>query len=377
MSWIETEVTPASLAELSGVLARDAGGRRWMPKGGGTLLGRGALPRDPVAAVQLSRCRAVIEHAYDDLTVTVEAGIPMTALQETLSEHGQWLPLSLDPDPESTVGGWIGANRRTPLAGSWGSVRDYLLGIAWMDGRGHTLRAGGRVVKNVAGYDLMKLFTGSLGELGVIAEATFKVLPRPARWGGVTLTTPDANELRVALEEGPKLFPAGLWRFDAGEGDALALVFAGSPLRVSAQLRRAQALMNGVGRMLNHEQTLNLVAALERDSRPESDPVAWGGALPEWLCRPGLGAVFDSHAWCADLLRGHFWSRWMGNETALARVRNALQSGVGHLHLDAPSTHPLANPWGGGGDSSEIFMGLKRALDPEGRFVDGRWPVSR
>jgi len=67
----------------------------------------------------------------------------------------------------------------------------------------------------------------------------------------------------------------------------------------------------------------------------------------------------------------------MSNEAALARVRNALQSGVGHLHLDAPSTRPLANPWGGYEDSSEIFMGLKRALDPEGRFVEGRWPVNR
>jgi len=377
MNWIETEVTPSSLAELSEVLGSDGGARPWMPKGGGTLLGRGALPREPVAAVQLSRCRAVIEHAYDDLTVTVEAGLPMASLQESLSERGQWLPLSLDPDPESTVGGWIGADRRTPLAGSWGSVRDYLLGIAWMDGRGHTVRAGGRVVKNVAGYDLMKLFTGSLGELGIIVEATFKVLPRPARWGGVTLATPDAIELRVALEEGPKLFPAGLWRFDGGEGDTLAWVFAGSPPCVSAQLRRAQALMNGAGRILNDEETLNLVAALERDSRPESDPVAWGGALPEWLCHPGLGAVFDSHSWCADLMRGHFWARWMGNESALERARNALRSGVGHLHLDAPSAHPLPNPWGERGDSVEILTGLKRALDPEGRFVEGRWPVSR
>ena len=377
MSWIETEVTPSSCAELADVLARDAGGRPWMPTGGGTLLGRGALPLDSVMAVDLSRCRAVIEHAYDDLTVTVEAGIPIAALQETLSEHGQWLPLSLDPDPESTIGGWIGADRRTPLAGSWGSLRDYLLGIAWLDGRGRTLRAGGRVVKNVAGYDLMKLFTGSLGQLGVIVEATFKVLPRPARWGGVTLATPDANELRVALEEGPKLFPAGLWRYDAGEEETLALVFAGSAARVSAQVRRTQALFDGVGRILNDEQTLNLVAALERNSRPESDPVAWGGALPEWLCRPGLGALFDGNSWSADLMRGHFWSRWMGNGAALARVRDALQSGVGHLHLDAPSSHPLANPWGACGDGSEIFIGLKRALDPEGRFVDGRWPVNR
>jgi len=375
VTWIVNDVTPSSIEEVAEILSRHGTGTRWMPRGGGTLLGRGSLPKEPVTALDLSRCRAVIDHAFDDLTVTVEPGIPFADLERVLSEHGQWLPLSVDPDPQSTVGGWIGADRRTPLAGSWGSVRDYLLGIAWMDGGGHTQRAGGRVVKNVAGYDLMKVYTGSLGELGVIVEATFKVLPRPESWGAVTFAAPDSKSLSVALEEGPKLFPAGLWRYDTGEGETLALVFAGSRARVSAQITRALALFSNRGRTLDDEETLALVALLERETRPGPECIAWGGALPEWLARPGLGDVLESNHWSADLVRGHFWARWTGNETALSRARQALRSGEGQLHLDGPS--PLENPWGWHGEGGALLAGLKDALDPEGRFVDGRWPVSR
>jgi FAD binding domain-containing protein len=374
LNWIGSEVTPSSPAELAVILSRGHGTHRWMPKGGGTLLGRGALPKDPVVAINVSRCRAVIEHAYDDLTVTVEAGIRIAELQATLSRRGQWLPLSVNPDPESTVGGWIGADRRTPLAGSGGSIRDYLLGMAWLDGRGQSRRAGGRVVKNVAGYDFMKLFTGSLGEFGVVTEATFKVLPEPPRWGGVTWSGPNADTLHTALTEGPKLFPAGLWRYNTGEGDRLGMVFAGSPTRVLAQVARAERLFSIPNRVLDREDTLALISALERDTRPETNPVAWGGALPEWLCRSGLGDVFQSSRWCADLLRGHVWSEWNADESALSRAREALRSGDGQLHLDAPSGQPLAAPWGRQGDDRDILLGLKRALDPEGRFVEGRWP---
>jgi len=372
VSWIRDTVTPASLTEASQVLGGDNGGLQWMPRGGGTLLGRGARPREPVFAFDLSKCGRVIEHAYDELTVTVEAGISMASLQHTLAEHGQWLPLSIHPDPRSTIGGWIAADKRTPLAGNWGSVRDYLLGIAWMDGRGRTLRAGGRVVKNVAGYDLMKLHTGALGELGVIVEATFKVLPSPAEWGAVTVASPDATVPRRALEGAPQLFPAGLWRYDIGYGERLALVFAGSRTRVNAQMNRAQVLLGSTADTLDSTGTLTLVAELERGTRPESSCVAWGGALPEWLTGERLGV--GSH-WCVDLLHGHFWSRWDGDESALARARSALRAGEGHMHLDACSDEPLVNPWGWRSEGAELLSGLKGALDPERRYVEGRWPA--
>ncbi|HET9232898.1 MAG TPA: hypothetical protein VFP10_02010, partial [Candidatus Eisenbacteria bacterium] len=287
-------------------------------------------------------------------------------------EQNQWLPLSLDPDPRSTIGGWIGADRRTPLAGSFGSIRDYLLGMAYMDAEGRILRAGGRVVKNVAGYDLMKLFTGSLGQLGIIVEATFKVLPRPARWGALLLQEPEPSVIRSTLEHAPQLFPAALWRLGTSEGESLALVFAGSTPRVTAQIARAQVLWSQGGRVLEHEETLALVAALERDTRPDGVPVAWGGALPEFLSRSKLGSLLGNR-WTADLLRGHFWARLNGPHT-LSESQHVFREGEGHVNVDAPSEHPLAEPWGSEPQDIDLERGLKNALDPTGRFVHGRWP---
>ncbi|HET9233928.1 MAG TPA: FAD-binding protein, partial [Candidatus Eisenbacteria bacterium] len=95
MSWITERAMPSTAVELSSLLAGRREGPRWMAKGGGTLLGRGALPPEPVALVDLSGCRSVVEHAYDDLTVTVETGMPMGELRHRLEEQNQWLPLSL------------------------------------------------------------------------------------------------------------------------------------------------------------------------------------------------------------------------------------------------------------------------------------------
>ena len=373
MNWITERAMPASTGELSALLAGRRDGPRWMPQGGGTLLGRGALPSEPVALIDLSRCRSVIEHAHDDLTVTALAGLPMAELGRVLGEKNQWLPLSIDPDPRSTIGGWIGADRRTPLVGGFGSIRDYLLGMAYMDGEGRILRAGGRVVKNVAGYDLMKLFTGSLGQLGIIVEATFKVLPRPARWGALLFEEPEPTDIRTALESAPQLFPAALWRLGTSQGEALALVFAGSDRRVAAQVARAHALCPREGRALEHEETLELVASLERDTRPGGVHVAWGGALPEFLSRSRLGSLLGGR-WTADLLRGHFWARMNGKETFSRDAHYVFAEGEGHVNVDAPSAHPLAEPWGTEAEDADLLRRLKLALDPGGRFVHGRWP---
>jgi FAD/FMN-containing dehydrogenase len=375
-AWIVDEVMP-SRGELAETLRARREGPPWVPRGGGTLLGRGRAPIAPAIALDLSRCRRVIEHADEDLTVTVEAGMPLLELQAVLGERGQWLPLGVDPDPRSTVGGWIGGDRRSPLAGGWGSVRDHLLGITFMNGRGQLLQAGGRVVKNVAGYDLMKVFTGSLGQLGIVIEATFKVLPRPATWGGVLLDTPDPGALRSTLEDAPKLFPTGAWRFDRGSGDRLALVFAGSATRVAAQMRRANELWWGRGRPLDHEHALELTRDLERATRPGPEGVVWGGCLPEFLAGPEFPACLDSTNWTAELLRGHLWARWMADDAALERVRTALRAGEGHLHLDPPPGHAIPNPWGWEPETSHLEHGLKQALDPDGRFVGGRWPGGR
>ncbi len=176
---------PASAEDCAAILRRcaDAGDTVGV-RGGGTKQGAG--PGRPTAVVlETGALAGIIDHVPEDLTVTVGAGTRMDALRDALAAHGQFLPL----DPPhigrgATVGGVIAANSNGFGRYRYGGVRDLLLGLRAALPDGTVARAGGRVVKNVAGYDLNKLYTGSLGTLGVITEATFKILPIPPVKGG-------------------------------------------------------------------------------------------------------------------------------------------------------------------------------------------------
>lgn len=146
-------------------------------------------------ALRTSKLDRVIEYEPADLTVTVQAGMTMGRLQSLLVERGQFLPL--DADPDSTVGGVLAAGLSGPSAHAYGLPRDWLIGCRVAHADGTVTKAGGRVVKNVAGYDMAKLYTGSLGTLGVIVEATFKVAPLPA--AQETLLAP-AESLQAASD---------------------------------------------------------------------------------------------------------------------------------------------------------------------------------
>ena len=121
----------------------------------------------------------VIEHTPEDMTVTVETGLTLSALQERLKQRGQWLPID-PPNPDAaSIADILNANASGPRRFGYGTIREHLLGIKVVLADGRVIQNGGKVVKNVAGYDLCKLFVGSRGSLGVIVEATFKVRPLP------------------------------------------------------------------------------------------------------------------------------------------------------------------------------------------------------
>lgn len=145
--------------------------------GGGTSLGYGLRPRDSGLALSTAKLSRVIDYPARDLTVTVEAGMTMRALAELLATERQRLPIDVPQADRATIGGVVATNFNGPRRYGQGTVRDHVIGITAVDGRGETFKGGGRVVKNVAGYDFCKLLTGSLGTLGVITQVTLKLKP--------------------------------------------------------------------------------------------------------------------------------------------------------------------------------------------------------
>ncbi|MFN0017204.1 MAG: FAD-binding oxidoreductase [Pirellulaceae bacterium] len=174
----KTTITPADHAALAAAVADAYGtGTALYPIGGGTSLDFGLPAKAPGSGLSLAKLDRIVDYPARDMTVTVEAGVTMQGLADLLAKEGQRLPIDVPQADKATVGGVVATNWNGPLRYGCGTVRDYVIGISAIDGRGMPFKGGGRVVKNVAGYDFCKLLTGSLGTLGVITQVTFKVRP--------------------------------------------------------------------------------------------------------------------------------------------------------------------------------------------------------
>ena len=156
--------------------------------GNSSKLDWGGIVDGAKTIVSTQKLDRLIAHAVGDLTITVEAGMPFARLQSILATEGQFLPLDPAYPDRSTIGGIIATADTGALRHRYGGVRDLLLGISFVRADGKIAKAGGRVVKNVAGYDMMKLFTGSYGTLGILTEVTLRVYPLPTTTGTVVLT---------------------------------------------------------------------------------------------------------------------------------------------------------------------------------------------
>lgn len=151
------------------------------PLGGGTSLDYGLPARQPGIGLSLAGLARVVDYPARDMTITVEAGLPLSALAGVLATERQWLPVEGPHPDQATVGGLTATAWSGPRRYGWGTMRDYVIGVSAVDGRGVPFQGGGRVVKNVAGYDFCKLLTGSLGTLAVITQVTLKLKPVPER----------------------------------------------------------------------------------------------------------------------------------------------------------------------------------------------------
>ena len=172
-------LTPESVGEAQENV-RQSAGKSIVPWGGGTRRHLGYSPACYDLALSTAKLSRITDYAPADLTVTVEAGVTLAELQETLAAHGQFLPLDIALPAQQTIGGIVASRADSLCRLAWGSVRDSLLGVSVLNSRGERIKGGGKVVKNVAGYDLPKLYCGSFGTLGLIVEATFKVAPLPS-----------------------------------------------------------------------------------------------------------------------------------------------------------------------------------------------------
>ncbi len=150
-----------------------------IPWGGGTCTGLGNIPREVDIIISLERMDEIVEHDDANLTATVQAGMRMAALQEILTRKSQFLAIDSPHPARSTIGGIVAANINGPRRIFYGGVRDLVIGMKMVLATGEQVKAGGKVVKNVAGYDMCKLFVGSLGTLGIITEVTMRMAPVP------------------------------------------------------------------------------------------------------------------------------------------------------------------------------------------------------
>ncbi len=170
------------------------------PQGGGTALDYGGTPRQPGVAIDTRSLCRVVDYPAADMTVTVEAGITLAALRDVLATENQRLLIEA-PEPEkTTIGAIFATNTSGPRRFGAGRPRDQILGVGFVTSDGALVRGGGRVVKNVAGYDFPRLLTGSLGTLGIIVEVTLKVRPKPEASAIVCIAFKSADRLGLALD---------------------------------------------------------------------------------------------------------------------------------------------------------------------------------
>jgi glycolate oxidase FAD binding subunit len=378
-AWV---VRPGDVGEVQACVARaERDGVVVVPAGLGAHLDVGGLPKRVDVLLRLDRLARVVDHQAADMTVTVEAGCPLPLLDATLAARGQWLPLDPPRAGRTTVGGLLAANLSGPLRATQGTARDLLLGIRVVGGGGALVAGGGRVVKNVAGYDLPKLHIGALGTLGVIVEATFKVRPRPAREEALVVrcrAAADAAALASALldVDAPPLW-IEIDGANDGDGATVSIGFGGIEEEIAAARTVAMRLaatreLHAIGDAAALRARLVDVDAGAALLRIGVLPRDVGGVLAHLLAA-GVPLRFAVHA-ANGVVRAA-----IDDAAAVAPLVRALRPGLeargGSLVVEraVPAVKQAVDVWGDPGAGLGLMRGVKAALDPAGVFAIGRF----
>ena len=384
-------IAPATMDDLASTLAGAAAARQvTVISGGGTKLSWGRTPGRVDLVLSTGKLTQVVAHRYGDLTATIEAGARLADVNRQLARHGQWLPVD-SAFPGATIGGTVASNDSGPMRHRFGTPRDLLIGVTLTLADGRQVKAGGTVVKNVAGYDLGRLITGSFGSFAAITTATFKLSPVFAASGTVGVQYRDAE----ALGRDAQLLAANQFELTAldvqatlgtSRGELRLLVrVASSPAATGVQLAAVQRMVKGDAQLITgapeEELWLDHVgAAWLADGavvRLAWLPASLAGVLTT-IDRIGResGAAFTfagRTAVGAGLLRVD------GAPDAIVTVVEQLrrESTVGNvIVLRAPaSVKARVDVWGPPGDTAPVMRAIKQALDPSGILNAGRGPI--
>jgi len=348
-----------------------------IPRGGGTKLGWGSPPARADIILSTMRLNRVLEHAWADLTVTVEAGCNIQTLQETLAQHGQ--RLALDPlwPEKATVGGILSTNDSGALRLRFGALRDLIIGVTIALADGTLASSGGKVVKNVAGYDLPKLVTGALGTLGVITRAVFRLHPLPhnTRWFSISTANPeDTQKLVLAIQDSKLAHVALQTHFGAEAPPSIDVLFEGTEAGLKAQATQLRALAGSAQVPEAPRTAWRARQDLWQFSKPDETAIAKISILPtDFAHTIGLirRAAVTSHTTWKSLMyaTGLGWLRLEDASDNLHRVLTTLRADVEKIGgslvvLHRPSTLQAFDAWGTPGDSLPLMKSVKRQLDP-------------
>jgi glycolate oxidase FAD binding subunit len=381
-------LTPATWQEMGEIIKlAHQQGQKILPCGQGSKLHWGGLLGDIDLVVSTSKINQLIDHAAGDMTVTVEAGMGLEELQTILAKANQFLPLGPNLPAGTTIGGAIA----TALTGSWrqryGGVRDLLLGISFLRADGELAKAGGRVVKNVAGYDLMKLFTGSYGTLGMLTQVTFRVYPLPEAsqtllctgdLAGITQAAQTLLNSALTPTSFDLLSPRLAQELGAENNLGLLVRFEGIPASVGEQSDRLHQLAT----------SCNLKTLTYQD---QSEASLWQGLTnqifpntqtPTITCKIGiiptaasqlLQSLHNLDNSSLGLIHAGSGVGWLHLDPAttssamITKLRGQCQNDQGYLSLLAAPTEykQQLDVWGYSGNALEIMQKLKQQFDPQ------------
>ncbi len=402
-----TVVIPETVEQASQVVAlTNQQGLTLLARGGGSRMSVGSIVEQLDVLLATNRLARLLEHEAPDLTCHVEAGMTLAALQIQLASKGQMLALDPPNAGQATIGGILASNACGPKRLRYGTARDLVIGLHVVQANGEVARSGGRVVKNVAGYDLNKLYIGSLGTLGIIVEANFKLHPLPPAERTLLLTFPTAQDVMetVLTILGSLLTPSALELIDQRaasdmndffglnlptNGYTLAVNFEGGLAGIQRQLEEVRIIARSQGALMaddldGEEQGRFWNVVREHTEGTVTCKVAilvthiahYLQEVEEVCQRNNLEAAVVAHAG-----NGILYIELRPSDAtprlveAIAELRHHAQEARGSLVVERCPTNlkRLIDVWGEPGSSFYLMQRLKQQFDPMGTFAKGRF----